>query len=257
MGAIAAPILTLPELRHGFFTREGGVSEGIYASLNCGLGSRDLREHVAVNRARALNALDLAEGCLNTVHQQHTSTVAVVREDWNAETRPIADAMVTALPGRALGILTADCAPVLFADPEASVIGAAHAGWRGALAGVLDQTVAAMVALGARASRIRAAVGPCIGRDSYQVGGEFVAAFLAESLANESLFTEPDADGRRHFDLPGYVARRLARLGVGKIEAEPPDTCADEVRFFSFRRATLRLESDYGRQLSMIALADR
>ena len=257
MGAITNSALAAGHLRHGFFTREGGVSEGIYASLNCGLGSRDAPERVAVNRARALDALDLAAGRLVTVHQQHTATVVVVREDWISEMRPIADAMVTAIPGRALGILTADCAPVLFADPEAAVIGAAHAGWRGAQTGVLDNTVAAMVALGAKASRICAVVGPCIGQDSYQVGDEFVTTFIAENAANESLFSPRDDDGRRHFDLPGYIGRRLNRLGVGKIDAAPPDTCGDETRFFSFRRTTLRRERDYGRQLSMIALAEK
>jgi len=256
MAALMTQVLSGPRLRHGFFTREGGVSTGIYASLNCGYGSGDSRESVSANRARVAQALDLAADSLVTVHQQHTNTVVTVDDKWVPDARPVADAMVTALPGRALGILTADCAPVLFADREAGVIGAAHAGWRGALAGVLDHTVAAMIALGANATRIGAAVGPCIGQTSYQVGPEFVAAFLAEDAGNDALFSAPDGEGRRHFDLAGYVERRLARLGLGRIDAAAPDTCADESRFFSFRRTTLRHEPDYGRQLSAIALVN-
>lgn len=257
MAALALSILDSAGLRHGFFTREGGVSGGLYASLNCGLGSNDVRAHVTANRKTALDEMGLDAGALCTVHQRHTAEVAVVDDAWTAESHPVADAMVTALPGRALGILTADCAPVLLVDSGARIAGAAHAGWRGALAGVLDNTVAAMVKLGAKAGRIRAAVGPCIGPRSYQVGAEFVAAFAADDPENAALFTPPDAEGKRHFDLARYAVKRLKHAGVGAVEAIPFDTCADETRFFSFRRATLRGERDYGRMLSAIALEPR
>jgi len=253
MEALRAALLDRPSMRHGFFTRQGGVSRGIYATLNCGFGSGDDRAAVATNRSRALDALDLPPDALTTVHQRHTDTVVVVDRPWTGDP-PVADAMVTSRPGRALGILTADCAPVLLADADAGVIGAAHAGWRGALAGIVDRTVDAMIALGAARERINAAVGPCIGQDSYQVGPEFAAAFLAEDPANDAFFSAADADGKRHFDLARYVARRLVRIGISGIDASPPDTCADEARFFSFRRTTLRREPDYGRQLSVIAL---
>lgn len=254
---ITVPALDgLKGVRHGFMTREGGVSAGIYASLNCGFGSRDRREDVAENRARALARLDCPAEALATVHQRHTREVVVL--DGNAEPEaplPVADALVTAQPGRVLGILTADCAPVLFADGEAGIVAAAHAGWRGALDGIVENTIAAMIGLGARASRIVAAVGPCIGQKSYQVGPEFASPFIAEDAASAGLFTAPGQDGRRHFDLAGYVARRLARHGLREVVCAPFDTCADERRFFSYRRATLRGEPDYGRQLSLIALA--
>ena len=199
--------------------------------------------------------LGLAAGNLSTVHQKHTNTVVAVAQDWPQGTPPVADAMVTVQPGRALGILTADCAPVLLADAAAGVIGAAHAGWRGAITGVVENTVAAMIAAGARRERIAAAVGPCIAQASYQVGPEFVAAFAAQDGANDAFFSAPDADGRRHFDLRAYAARRLAAAGLERVELVEADTCADEERFFSFRRATLRREADYGRQISVIALA--
>lgn len=257
MGAITTAALDAPLLRHGFLTRQGGVSEGIYASLNCGYGSSDRRESVTENRARALAFLGLTAAALVTVHQQHTSAVVTVTEGWDVESRPVADAIVTDRPGYALGILTADCTPVLFADAAAGVIGAAHAGWRGALGGVLEATVAAMAALGASTSRIHAAVGPCIGQASYQVGTEFAASFTAADPGNARFFSPPDADGRPHFDLAGYAGHRLARAGLGRVEVAGLDTCVDEERFFSFRRTTLRREPDYGRQLSAIALADR
>jgi len=242
-------------IRHGFFTREGGVSEGIYASLNCGLGSRDSAENVIANRARALATLDLPPTALATVYQQHTADVVVVDEHWDAAKPPVADAMVTNRTGVALGILTADCAPVLLADPRANVIGAAHAGWRGALGGVLDNTVAEMVKLGAKANRIVAAVGPCIAQRSYEVGPEFPAPFLAEDADNHFFFALSAAhSGRWFFDLPGYVARRLGKIGIDDVARTPCDTCREEDRFFSYRRATLRGEPDYGRELSVIVL---
>lgn len=240
-------------IRHGFFTREGGVSAGIYASLNCGPGSDDDPKAVAENRSRAMALLDLPAEALVTVYQMHSADVAVVEGPWPGET-PRADAMVTTRPGVALGILTADCAPVLFADGRAGVIGAAHAGWRGAVGGVLDNTVAKMVQLGARKSAIVAAVGPCIGQRSYEVGPEFPAPFLAEDAGNADFFAPSPRQGRHLFDLPGYVSRRLARLGVTEVTRVPADTCRDESRFFSYRRTTLRGEKDYGRQLSAIVL---
>jgi YfiH family protein len=242
-------------IRHGFFTREGGVSEGIYASLNCGYGSADRPEAVAANRARALSQLELPANALATVNQQHTSEVVVIGEDWTGDTSPpAADAMVTKRPGVALGVLAADCAPVLLVDPKVKVIGAAHAGWRGALNGVLDSTVAAMVKLGADPSRIIAAIGPCIAQRSYEVGPEFPAPFLDEDIDNHFFFSAAPRQGRNYFDLPGYVARRLAKLAVTDVARTPCDTCREESRFFSYRRSVLKGEPDYGRLLSAIVL---
>jgi YfiH family protein len=255
MDAVFPSALGATDLRHGFFTRRGGVSRGIYDSLNCGFGSQDDRDHVAANRRRVTDAVDLLPDALATVHQQHTSTVVTVDANWQIEQRPIADAMVTARPRVGLGILTADCAPVLFADAEAGVIGAAHAGWRGARGGVIANTVAAMLRLGARLDRIRAAVGPCIGQNSYQVGDEFVAAFVRDDPGHDRFFSAPDDEGKRHFDLPGFARDCLLRAGIAGIDMQAPDTCVDEDRFFSFRRTTHRKEGDYGRQIAVIALA--
>ncbi|HSV30326.1 MAG TPA: peptidoglycan editing factor PgeF [Candidatus Omnitrophota bacterium] len=240
-------------IRHGFFTREGGASQGIYASLNVGVGSNDERAAVMENRARAMAMLDLPSEALVTVYQVHSPDVAVVEAPWQGEP-PKADAMVTTVPGLALGILTADCAPVLFADRRGGVVGAAHAGWRGAVAGVLDNTIAKMVEMGARKKNIVAAVGPCIGQRSYEVGPEFPAPFLAEDPANADFFAASAKPGHHLFDLPGYISRRLAKLGVTEVTRVPADTCRDEARFFSYRRTTLRREPDYGRQLSAIVL---
>ena len=250
---------TSPNLRHGFFTRQGGISEGIYAALNVGLGSNDDPEHVRENRRRAAEAFDLADDALVTCHQVHSAKVAVVEKSWRPGKGPKVDAMVTRRRGVALGILTADGAPVLFADTTAGVIGAAHAGWRGAVSGVLEATVASMTKLGAKPSRILAAVGPCIAQDSYEVGPEFPAPFVAEDPANGRYFRADrgkDGEPRWRFDLAGYVSDKLARLGLAHIETLSYDTCADDRRFFSYRRACLRGESDYGRGLSAIALTD-
>lgn len=241
-------------IRHAFFTREGGVSEGIYASLNCGPGSDDQAHRVAENRARAMAMLDLSHDALVTVHQCHTPEAVVVDAPWDEGERPRADAMVTTRPGLALGILTADCAPVLFADRGGTVIAAAHAGWKGAIGGVLENTLDRMTALGARRKAIIAAIGPCIGQRSYEVGPEFPAPFLAEDAANADFFAPAARPGHFLFDLPGYVSRKLSRLGVQTVTRMPADTCRDETRFFSYRRATLRGEPDYGRQLSVIVL---
>ena len=241
-----------PGLRHGFFSRQGGVSQGLFASLNCGLGSGDAAEAVRENRARALRQLDLPAAPLVTCFQVHSPTAVTVAEPWPEAERPRADALVTDRRGIALGVVTADCAPILFADAQAAVVGAAHAGWKGALAGVVGSTVTAMEALGAKRGRIAAAVGPCIGWDSYEVGPEFPLPFLAQS-ANARLF-KPGRGGRQLFDLKAYVAWRLAEAGVGTLAVEPADTWAEEARFFSYRRATQRREPDYGRLLSAIAL---
>lgn len=241
-------------IRHAFFTREGGVSQGIYASLNCGPGSNDDAAAVAENRARAMTMLDLAPQALVTVHQAHTADVVVVDGPWPEGIRPVADAMVTITPGLALGILTADCAPVLFADRRGTVVAAAHAGWKGALGGVLDNTLDKMVELGARKKNIVAAIGPCIGQRSYEVGPDFPAPFLAEDPMNRDFFAPSRREGHALFDLPGYVSRKLSRLGIVDVTRVPADTCRDEARFFSYRRTTLRNEADYGRQMSVILL---
>ena len=245
-------------VRHGFFTREGGVSGGLYTSLNCGAGSKDDPDKVAENRARALGRLDAGDPALLTVYQVHSPTVVVVDRPFAPfapGARPKADAMVSRTPGLALGVLTADCAPVLLAEPAAGVIGAAHAGWRGALDGVIEATVAAMAALGAAPGRIVACVGPTIGRRSYEVGPEFPARFLDRDNGDRRFFADAARVGHFMFDLPGYVGARLGTAGVGTIDDLGRDTRAEAELFFSYRRATLLGESDYGRQLSAIALA--
>lgn len=250
---VESQFLAVPGLRHAFFTRGGGVSDGIYASLNCGMGSGDDMARVRENRSRAARALGLPDTNLCTVYQVHGIAVAEPTGPWTAEP-PRADAMVTRTPGVALGILTADCAPILFHDADAGVIGAAHAGWKGALGGVAEATVAAMEALGAKRDRIAAAVGPCIAQVSYEVGPDFPAPFLDQSPDNARFFTPATADTRPRFDLAGYVLSRLTAAGIGRVEALPIDTYAAEDRFYSFRRATHRGETVYGRQLSAIAL---
>jgi YfiH family protein len=253
-------MITLPALdgsdriRHGFFTRNGGVSEGIYASLNCGLGSRDDPDAVAENRARAAAAFGLRSEDLLTLYQVHSPNVVVVTERWKAGETPRADAMVTAEPGIMLGSLGADCAAILFADAEAGVIAAAHAGWRGAKGGVLEAAVTAMRRLGAAPERIRAGIGPCIGARSYEVGSEFRAEFLVESEDNGRFFTPASTPAKFLFDLVGYIETRLRRLSLQAVEACRSDTVAEDDAFFSYRRSTLRGEPDYGRNLSAIAL---
>jgi YfiH family protein len=254
---LKSPILNEAEgVRHAFFTREGGVSEGIYASLNCGAGSEDKPEHVLENKRRAAARLDLPEDRLVTLYQVHSpEVVEVTTPESLRDNRPQADAMVTRSPDIALGILTADCAPVLFADAKNRVIGAAHAGWKGALAGVLESTIAAMENLGADRTGIRASIGPCIAQSSYQVGPEFPEPFLkADETAAE--FFRPDGDtGKYLFDLTGYVLRRLERSAIGRIDALAVDTYDNDTQFFSYRRTCHRSEADYGRGLSAIALA--
>lgn len=241
----------LPGVRHGFFTRREGVSEGIYASLNCGLGSGDAPERVRENRARAMARLGVPAAPLCTPHQVHGTGVVRIEAAWAASERPRADAVVTDRPGLALGVLTADCAPLLLADPAARVVGAAHAGWKGALAGVVEAVVAAMAALGAEPAHICAAIGPCILQASYEVGPEFPGPFLAQDRASEAFFAP--AAGRYRFDLPGYLCRRLAACGIAAHHVAE-DTCADAARFFSYRRTCKEGGGDYGRLLSAIVL---
>jgi len=244
----------LPGIRHGFFGRQGGVSEGLYASLNCGLGSGDQPARVAENRARALRRLDLSSDSLVTVYQVHSPDVVVVERPWPRDESPRADAMVTRAPGLALGVLTADCAPVLLADAKARVIGVAHAGWRGAVAGVIEAVIATMTKMGAQPERIVAGVGPTIGQRSYEVGPEFAAPFLEQSERNADLFCPARRPGHAMFDLKGYVARRLVTAGLRRVQVLPCDTCAEADRFFSYRRARQLGQSDYGRNLSAIVL---
>lgn len=242
----------LGDIPHGFLGRRGGVSTGLIAGLNVGLGAGDA--DVAVQRNRQLAVAAVLPGAgLATVYQVHSPDCVTAAAPWPDAARPHADALVTDRPGLLLGIVTADCAPVLLHDAEAGVIGAAHAGWKGALGGVTDATVAAMVALGARADRIAAAIGPCIARVSYEVDDGFARRFEAHDPANERFFT-PGRPGHQQFDLEAYVAARLASAGVGRVEALGLDTYADASRFYSFRRATHRGESDYGRQISLIGL---
>ena len=237
--------------RHAFLGRTGGVSTGLFTSLNVGLGSSDDPAAVVENRRRAAHLV--APGTrLVTLHQLH-SAIAVEAGEWADDARPQADALVTNRPDLVLGILTADCAPVLLADPQAGVVGAAHAGWKGALYGVLESVVAAMEQLGASRATISAAIGPCIGRASYEVGEEYMARFTAVNPDHADFFT-PGAHGKAHFDLEGFCAARLATAGVTSIRLAGIDTRADAAHFFSYRRTTLAGEPDYGRQISLIAV---
>jgi YfiH family protein len=242
----------LAEVPHGFLGRRGGVSTGILAGLNAGTGSSDAREAIAENRRRAVEAI-VPGARLASVHQVHSSEARYVAEPWPQEERPKADAMVTDQPGLLLGILTADCAPVLFADREARVVGAAHAGWRGALSGITDSAIAAMEDIGARRNRIAAAIGPCIALPSYEVDEAFRGRFLDRDPANASFFMTA-ASGALHFDLPAYVRHRLIAAGIDAVETIHLDTYSAPDRFFSFRRATHLGQPDYGRQLSLIGV---
>lgn len=249
---IEAPELSAhAALRHAFFTRQGGVSEGLYASLNGGLGSSDAPDRVAENRTRMGAQLGLPAQNLVSLYQVHSADVVTVEAPLSE--RPKADAMVTRVPGLALGIATADCGPILFADPENRVVGAAHAGWKGALGGVVEATVAAMERLGAARKRIVAVLGPTISQGNYEVGAEFVARFRTEVPNAERFFVE-GREGHAQFDLPAFILARLAEAGVGEATALGLCTYADPERFYSFRRTTHRGEPDYGRLISAIAL---
>ncbi|MBI1251697.1 MAG: peptidoglycan editing factor PgeF [Alphaproteobacteria bacterium] len=249
----SAALAAMSGVRHGFFGREGGVSKGLYASLNAGAGSNDDPAAVAENRARIAAALQAAPEALISVHQVHSATAVRVDAPWSSE-RPKADAMVTATPGLALAILTADCAPVLLADAQAQIIGAAHAGWKGALSGVLEATIDAMQAAGAETQRITAAIGPCIRQPSYEVGSEFEELFMAADPGAAPFFRAGRWD-RRQFDLPGYCVQRLTRAGVTRIDSLALDTYSDPVAFFSHRRSVHEKAGDYGRNCAAIMLA--
>jgi YfiH family protein len=244
--------ISLGELPHGFLGRRGGISVGAMAGLNVGYGSNDDREAIAGNRRLAIAAI-LPEAELATVHQVHSAEAIIANAPWPQEERPKADAMVTDRPNLLLGILTADCAPVLFADHEAVVVGAAHAGWRGALAGVTDRTIEAMEKLGARRENIHAAVGPCIAQPNYEVDEAFRGRFLEYESDNARFFIEGES-GKPHFDLEAYVVHRLIAAGIDEVEALNLDTYADADRFYSYRRSSHRGEADYGRQLSAIGI---
>jgi YfiH family protein len=248
-GLFAGPV------QHGFFTREGGVSTGIFASLNCSLSSGDDLAAIHENRSRAMAALGLGADALASVHQVHSPDVVMVEKPWPQGERPKADGMVTKRKGIALGVVTADCAPVLFADERAGIVGAAHAGWRGAVGGVLEATIAKMIEEGASLTRVIAVIGPCIGFNSYEVGPEFPAPFLAQDAASERFFRAAQRPRHHLFDLPGYVRARLAAAGVQHIDWVGGDTAREAERFFSWRRTCLEGEKQFGHQLSAICLA--
>jgi purine-nucleoside/S-methyl-5'-thioadenosine phosphorylase / adenosine deaminase len=242
-------------IRHGFFTRTGGVSKGCYESLNGGVGSDDAPAHVAENRARMAAAVGVLPDRLISAYQIHSPVVVTVDKPWDVNARPKADAIVTRTSGLAIAVSTADCGPILFADAKAGVIGAAHAGWRGALSGVAEATIAAMEQCGADRSRIVAALGPMIRQQNYEVGPEFVAQFTADEPSNEDFFLNAPRAGHALFDLAGYVAARLAQAGIGQIDDIGRCTYAEPETFFSYRRSVHRREPDYGRHLNTITLA--
>jgi purine-nucleoside/S-methyl-5'-thioadenosine phosphorylase / adenosine deaminase len=249
---ICEPWLERDGITHGFFGRQGGVSTGLFESLNCGYGSSDDRSAITENRARVAAALQANH--LLTVHQHHAPTTAIVTEPWPTESPPRADAMVTNRPGLALGILAADCLPILFAEPRSRTIGAAHAGWRGAIGGVIEATIEAMEKLGAARSRLIATVGPGISGPSYEVGHEFHARFIGADGRNGKFFAPSDRSGHFYFDLPAYALARLSRSGIGAITNLGACTYRQETDYFSYRRATHRGEADYGRNVSAILL---
>jgi YfiH family protein len=256
LAPVEAPALALAGIAHAFFTRQGGISTGLYAGLNTGIGSQDERETVLENRARAARHLGAAPDRLATPYQVHGTEAVQVGEAWGPGLGPKADAVVTDRPGLAIGVGTADCGPILFAEPEARIVAAAHAGWKGALTGILESTVAAMERLGAERARIVAVLGPTISVDAYEVGPEFVARFADADPDNTRFFRPSPQAGHAFFDLPAYIVARLQRAGLAAIHDVGLCSYADEARFFSYRRATHRSEPDYGRQLSAIALVE-
>ena len=254
--ALQHAALDLPGIRHGFFTRQGGVSAGIYASLNGGSGSDDLPDHVRENRGRMADSLGVPRERFITCYQVHSPNVVTVTAPWTREHAPKVDAMVTRERNLALAVATADCGPVLFADAKAGVIGAAHAGWKGAFTGVLETTLDAMVGLGAARGDIVAVLGPMISRSAYEVGPEFRARFIEAAADNDRFFGPSPNAGHAMFDLPAYIAMRVMAAGIARFEDMALCTYQDEERFFSYRRVTHRKEPDYGRLLHAIALAD-
>ena len=250
---LAADNLKAAGVAHGFFLRTGGVSEGIYASLNCGRGSADGKDRVEENRARVAARLGAEPGRLTGPKQAHTAKALIVTTPWKPGEAPEADAVVTNVRGLAVCVLTADCAPILLADPEAGVVAAAHAGWKGAKGGVIESAIEAMESLGARLDRISAAIGPAISQAAYEVSPEFKAAFLADGETNERHFAQPGG-GKPHFNLPGYVRERLRSKGAGSIQDIGACTYENESILFSYRRSVHKFEADYGRQISAILL---
>jgi len=251
----AQSLARLPGIRHGFFTRVGGVSEGLYATLNCGPGSADSPANVTENRTRVARHLGGLQPDVVTIYQVHSGDAVAVDGPVPADARPKADAVVTRTPGLVVGVLTADCAPVLLADVQAGVVGAAHAGWRGAVGGVLEAAIAAMERFGASRNRVIAAIGPAINQVSYEVGPDFEEALLRSCSGNEMFLSRNNPHERAHFDLPGFVEMRLKTSGIGEVERQSPCTYANESLFFSFRRSQHRSEGDYGRQISAIVVA--
>jgi hypothetical protein len=245
----------LPGIRHGFFTRQGGVSSGLYRSLNCGAGSNDDRVLVIENRSRVAQHLGSSHGDVVTLYQVHSAEALIIDRPMAREDLPQADALVTKRRGLAIGVLTADCAPILFADPRAKVVAAAHAGWRGALSGVVEATIQKMLELGAAKRDIRAAVGPCISQAAYEVGPEFEAEFTSKNSALACFFIRKPGHPRPYFDLPGFVQSRLKALDLATIEMAAHCTYANESLFYSYRRSQHRREPDYGRQISAIVVA--
>lgn len=255
MMPLQSPLLSNSKLiAHGFFGRRGGVSEGVFASLNCGFGSADQPSHVQANRSHVAEWLGTDFEHLLTVYQVHSAEVVHVTGAWKREESPRADGMVTNVPGIALGVLAADCAPVLFADAEAGVIGSAHAGWQGAFKGVVEAVVAQMISLGAERNRIRACIGPCISQANYEVGPEFHERFQMVGGLNDRYFVRSAREGHWMFDLPGYVLQRLSSAGVGRVQSLGACTYENEGEYFSFRRTTHRQEVEYGRNISAIML---
>jgi polyphenol oxidase len=253
---ISSPLLAaLPGIRHGFFTRQGGISAGIYGALNCGLGSHDDRARVIENRNRVARHLGATDGQVVTVYQIHSATALAIDRPFETGQVPKADALVTRTPGLVVAALAADCTPVLFADQKAGVVGAAHAGWRGAVAGIVESTITAMEGLGARRATIIAAIGPCIHQTNYEVGPELEAQLIAASPDNAKFFAVPAGKSKAHFDLPAFVAWQLKRAGIAEFTGSPHCTYADPTLFYSYRRTTHLAEPDYGRQISAIVVA--
>ena len=251
----ARSLAALPGIRHGFFTRAGGVSEGIYQSLNGGIGSNDTPSKVAENRTRMAVALGVTADRLLSLYQIHSPRVVVAEAPWDLANRPHADAMVTRVPQLALGIGTADCGPVLLADPQAGVIGAAHAGWRGALTGVIEATIEAMEGLAADRKHMVVAAGPMISQGNYEVGQDLLDRFRETDPGSDRFFKPAERRGHAMFDLPGYIVARLKRAGIPQVEELGLCTYADPAQFYSYRRSTHRTEPDYGRHINAIALA--
>lgn len=252
----SSALAALPRVRHAFFTREGGISKGIYESLNGGQGSKDDPSHVKENRRRMAAAIGVADTHLVSCYQIHSAEAVIATKPWTRDTAPRADAIVTKTPDLALGVSIADCGPVLLADAEAGVVAAAHAGWKGALTGVLEATLKTMESLGAARGRVVAAIGPLIRQQSYEVGTEFVARFHEADHKNIRFFAPSDREHHSLFDLPGYISMHLKKAGVGAVDDLCLDTYSEDERFFSYRRSTHRNEPDYGRLVAAIALKE-